>query len=93
MQMEETDTDESNSFVTSVKVKAKRVLLKAKVIGFLSRSDCTIDLSQVCLSHLIIFAVCMLHVPWPWGGHHKRFIGACHAYGLIKNNWLQRDRK
>ncbi|AQK52782.1 putative magnesium transporter NIPA8 [Zea mays] len=76
MQMEETDTDDSNSFVTSVKAKAKRVLLKAKVIGFLS---------------LILFAVCMLHVPWPWGGHNKRFVRACHAYGLIKNNRLQRN--
>ena len=61
--MEETDTDDSNSFVTSVKVKAKRVLLKAKVIGFLSRSDCTIDLftSSPFSSNLI----CSLHAPCP----------------------------
>lgn len=90
MQMEETDTDDSNSFVTSVKIKAKRVLLKAKVIGFLPRSDSTIDLSLVCISHMILFAVCVLHVSWPWGGDHKRFIGACHAYGLIKDNRLQK---
>jgi magnesium transporter len=32
--MEVTDTDDSISFVTSVKVNAKRVLSKAKVIGF-----------------------------------------------------------
>jgi hypothetical protein len=35
MQMEETEADDSSSFVSSVKVKAKRVLLKAKVIIFL----------------------------------------------------------
>jgi magnesium transporter len=40
--MEEIDTDDSISFVTSIKVNAKRVLSKAKVIGFLPRSDCTI---------------------------------------------------
>jgi hypothetical protein len=34
MSMEVTDTDDSISFVTSVKVNAKRVLSKAKVIGF-----------------------------------------------------------
>jgi hypothetical protein len=60
--MEETDTDDSNSFVTSVKAKAKRVLLKAKVIGFLSGSDSTIDLSQICLSPDL---VCSLHAPCP----------------------------
>jgi magnesium transporter len=32
MLMEETDIDDSISFVTSVKVNAKRVLSKAKVI-------------------------------------------------------------
>ena len=32
--MEETDTDDSISFVTSVKVSTKHVLSKAKVIGF-----------------------------------------------------------
>ncbi|GJM85121.1 hypothetical protein PR202_ga01545 [Eleusine coracana subsp. coracana] len=30
MQMEETEVDETNSFVTSVKVKARRVLSRAK---------------------------------------------------------------
>jgi hypothetical protein len=40
--MEETGIYDSISFVTSVKVNAKRVLSKAMVIGFLPRSNCTI---------------------------------------------------
>ena len=91
--MEETQADGSNSFVTSVKVKAKRVLLKAKVIIFPPGPDSTVDPLLVHLSHLILFTVGVLHVPWPWGGEHKRFVGACNAHGLIKNNWLQRNRK
>lgn len=93
MQMDETEANDSNSFVTSVKVKAKRVLLKAKVIFFLPIPDSTVDVVDVllvCLPHLILFAVGLLHVPWPWGGDDKRFVGACNAYGFIKNNWLQR---
>ena len=93
MHMEETQADGSNSFVTSVKVQAKRVLLKAKVIIFPPGPDSTVDPLLVHLAHPILFTVGMLHVPWPWGGEHKRFVGACNAHGLIKNNWLQRNRK
>jgi hypothetical protein len=32
MQMEETEVDDTNSFVTSVRLKARCVLLRAKVI-------------------------------------------------------------
>ena len=85
LQMEETEADDTDSFSTSVKVKAKQILSRAKV-SFISRSNHSVALMQVCCSHVILFAVGLLHVTWPWRGDHQRFFGACNANGFLKNN-------
>uniref|UniRef100_A0A453NYP1 Uncharacterized protein n=1 Tax=Aegilops tauschii subsp. strangulata TaxID=200361 RepID=A0A453NYP1_AEGTS len=46
--MEETEVDDMDSLSTSVKVKAKRILSRAKVSASFSRSRYAFALMQVC---------------------------------------------